>query len=248
MTVGGPGIEPVDKRVTDADSVTDESPQTPADGETPEEAQPVDVAARPRRGLTPLVAALLAVMVGLTVGFAAGVFTAKPSYPGEDSPEAGFARDMSTHHGQAVEMGMIAWQRASLSEVRQLAYDIAVTQQGQIGIMLNWTETWGVSPTSADPPMSWMGHGEDMVRNDGLMAGMATREQIDEMRAAKGEQVDILFCKLMIDHHIGGVHMAEGVVELSDRPEVVELAKGMIAAQDSEIKVLRGILAKLGEQ
>jgi uncharacterized protein (DUF305 family) len=201
-----------------------------------------------RHGLTPLAAAVLAVMSGLAVGFAAGVFVATPSHPGEDSPEAGFARDMSTHHGQAVEMGMIAWQRASTQSVRQMAYDIATTQKGQMGIMLNWMNTWGVSPTSSKPPMSWMKHGKDMVREDGSMVGMATKEQLAELRSAKGTQVDILFCKLMIAHHVGGVHMAEGVVELSDHPEVVKLAQGMISAQQSEIAALREILAKLGAE
>jgi uncharacterized protein (DUF305 family) len=112
--------------------------------------------------------------------------------------------------------------------------------------MLNWMNTWGVSPTSSKPPMSWMKHGASMVREDGLMVGMATKEQLAELRAAEGKQVDILFCKLMIAHHLGGVHMAEGIVELSDHSEVVGLANGMISAQESEIEALREILAKLG--
>jgi len=198
-------------------------------------------AAERRRGLTPVTAAVLAGLLALAVGFAAGFFLGNPQYPGDDSPEAGFARDMSVHHAQAVEMSMVAWQKARLPEVRTLAYDIATTQQAQIGLMRGWLDKWGLSPSSERPAMSWMDHGH--LGPDGLMPGMATSEEIQQLKVSEGAQVDVLFCKLMIDHHVGGVHMAEEVMKSTDDAEVRELADGMVRAQEMEIKTLRNLLA-----
>jgi uncharacterized protein (DUF305 family) len=198
-------------------------------------------AAEARRGLTPVLAAVLAGLLALAIGFAAGFFLGSPSSPGDDSPEAGFARDMSVHHAQAVEMSMLAWQKAHLPEVRTLAYDIATTQQAQIGLMRGWLDKWGLSPSSKRPAMSWMDHAH--LGPDGLMPGMATPEEIQQLKVSEGAQVDILFCRLMIDHHMGGVHMAEEVVRGTDDPEVQELAEGMIRAQEMEIKTLKNLLA-----
>ncbi|MGH3730545.1 MAG: DUF305 domain-containing protein [Micromonosporaceae bacterium] len=197
------------------------------------------------RGANPLVAAALAALLALAVGFATGVFAMSGS-PDENSPEVGFAHDMSTHHSQAVEMGMIAWQRGSLPEVRTLGYDIALTQQAQIGLMLGWLEKWGAPTSSDQPAMAWMGHGEHMRPPDGRMPGMASPAQLEKLRNAEGKQFDVLFCQLMTDHHIAGVRMARAIVERTDEPEVHELASGMVSAQQNEIDVLRKLLVKLG--
>ena len=63
-----------------------------------------------------LLLAGLAAVVALALTYAAGVYSAPLFGPGEDSPEAGFARDMSTHHAQAVEMAMLAYQKATNAE------------------------------------------------------------------------------------------------------------------------------------
>src|SRR6059058_3920136 len=88
-----------------------------------------------RRAL--LLGALVAVFA-LVVGYLGGLLYPRFTAPGDTSPEAGFARDMSTHHAQAVEMAMVAWHTASDPEVRQIAYDIATVQENQIGTMQNW--------------------------------------------------------------------------------------------------------------
>jgi uncharacterized protein (DUF305 family) len=55
--------------------------------------------------------------------------------PGNDSAEAGFARDMIVHHAQAVQMAEIIRDKTNSDDMRLLAADISLTQQGQIGIM-----------------------------------------------------------------------------------------------------------------
>jgi uncharacterized protein (DUF305 family) len=184
-----------------------------------------------------IAAAVIVALVGFIVGFA----VARPSHPVDGSAEAGFARDMSVHHAQAVEMGMIAFQKASRADVRSLGGDIANTQQAQIGIMSEWLREWGVPTNTSARPMSWMPHGESML-NGNLMPGMATREEVDKLQSATGEQVDILFLQYMIRHHLGGIDMVDGVLGMNPIPEVRTLAQGMKDAQQREINGMMTIL------
>ncbi|NUT22698.1 MAG: DUF305 domain-containing protein [Hamadaea sp.] len=195
-----------------------------------------------------------AIVVSLMTGYAVGrvVTPTTPSAtaatkqnPADDSPEAGFARDMSTHHAQAVEMSMIAAARATDPEVRQLGYDIALTQENQIGQMQTWLTFWGLNPTSDQPAMAWMPDGQASVKN-GLMPGMASQAEVQELRDAKGKQVDILFLKLILTHHLGGIHMVDGLLAASKNPEVVSLAENMKAGQQNELTVIQNLQKKLG--
>lgn len=68
--------------------------------------------------------------------------TRQSSAPGENSPEAGFARDMMMHHAQAVDMATLLRDRTEDPEMRQLALDIMLTQQAQIGQMQGWLAVW----------------------------------------------------------------------------------------------------------
>lgn len=186
------------------------------------------------------------VALGLLLGLVAGLLIV-PTFtrPGEDSAEAGFARDMSTHHAQAVEMGMLAHQKASDSDVRTLGGDIALTQQAQIGMMQTWLREWKLGPTSSRPRMAWMPEGSAGLEN-GLMPGMATDAEREQLRNATGKAFDVLFLQLMLKHHLGGIHMAEEVLKLTDNAEVRRLAEGMVNNQRNEVAAFQQLLAKLG--
>lgn len=189
----------------------------------------------------------LAVVVGLLLGYAAGLLTPGLRAPGDTSAEAGFARDMSVHHGQAVEMAMIAYAKATRPAVRDIAYDIATMQERQIGTMQRWLEEWRLSPSGSQPRMAWMPGGPEALQN-GLMPGMATTAEITKLRDSNGTDVDILFCQLMLRHHLGGIHMVDGVLTVSSRPEVVELATSMKTLQQIEIDALRRLLREMNAQ
>lgn len=188
-----------------------------------------------------LLALTLAIVVGLVLGYLAGLLTPHLTRPGDDSPEAGFARDMSTHHAQAVEMGLIAYRASDNPKVRQIAIDIATNQQGEIGMMQAWLRRWKLDPTGAQPAMAWMPNGRDMVK-DGLMPGMATPEEMDRLRQARGKEGDILFAEMMIKHHIGGIHMVDAILARTDDEEVREAARRMKENQQTEINILRQLL------
>jgi len=190
----------------------------------------------------------LAIMlvIGLLLGYAAGFLTPRTgSTPADNSPEAGFARDMSAHHAQAVNMGMIAQRKAVNSAVRGFGADIALTQQGQIGVMDQWLREWGVNTNTDAAPMSWMPPGMNALDN-GLMPGMATQAEMEALENATGPEVDRLFLQMMIKHHLGGIHMVDGVLGLSDNRDVVWLAKSMKAGQQGEVTALQSLQKQVG--
>ena len=126
--------------------------------------------------------------------------------PGEGSAEAGFARDMSVHHAQAVEMAEIVRDKTRSEEIRLMAADMALTQQGQIGRMQGWLDAWNLPATGTEPAMSWMGH-----PTEGRMPGMASPKEIERLQKASPEEADKMFIRLMIPHHQAAVHMAKAV-------------------------------------
>ncbi|MEU6877354.1 DUF305 domain-containing protein [Streptomyces sp. NPDC046712] len=173
-----------------------------------------------------------------------------PATPVSDSADAGFARDMSVHHQQAVEMSFIVRDRTQDEEVRRLAYDIANTQANQRGMMLGWLDLWGLPKVeSGTEPMAWMGmggHGDTGPLDGALMPGMATKTDLDRLRKASGKESEILYLQLMTDHHKGGVHMAQGCVDKCSVDIERNLAQGMVDAQESEIALMADLLKARG--
>jgi uncharacterized protein (DUF305 family) len=197
---------------------------------------------RPRFGLGTLIAVLV---FGLIVGLAAGLLGPRLRTPGDDSAEAGFLRDMSTHHAQAVEMSMIAHANSTNPAIVTLAGDIALTQHGQINYMQAWLRDWHLSPTGSQPPMAWMPDSAGSVVN-GLMPGMATPEQMATLRKATGRELDVQYLTLMRQHHLGGIHMAQEVLKLSNNANVTWLAQTMVTSQQGEITLIDTMLKQLG--
>ncbi|MEO2109031.1 MAG: DUF305 domain-containing protein [Actinomycetota bacterium] len=176
------------------------------------------------------------VVVAALVGAAAAVVLVSPSMPGDGSVEAGFARDMSTHHAQAVRMAGLISDRTTDEELLVLAEDITLSQQAQIGQMLGWLDIWGLPAAGSGPPMAWMDMG------DMPMTGMASTETVDALGAAGAVDAERLFLELMIDHHRGGVEMAEGLLERSDHPVVRQLAGSILDSQSGEIELMERLL------
>lgn len=191
-----------------------------------------------------VVALALAVVVGLLLGYAGGLLTPRLTRPGDASVEAGFARDMTTHHAQAVEMGLIAFQRATDPEVRSIGGDIALGQQGEMGAMQSWLRSWELDPTGSQPPMSWMPDGAMTVKN-GLMPGMATPEEMAALRGAQGRDLEVRFLNMMIKHHLGGIHMIDAVLDATDEPDVVRTAQTMKNTQQTDLTNLQNALKRL---
>jgi len=172
--------------------------------------------------------------------------------PDTDSADAGFARDMTDHHAQAVEMALIAFERTEDPAIRQIAYDIATSQQAQIGMMTGWLNIWDLPSARAGPPMAWMDSddmaGHDMEEGETIsledMPGMLARDQIDGLRTLDPAGMDIEFLLLMIEHHEGGIVMAEAGVDLAEEDVVKRLANAIIISQSAEVTIMAAMLAE----
>ena len=202
-----------------------------------------------------LLLAGLAVIAVVAVGsFAAGrLSTLHNPAPSANSAEAGFARDMQTHHIQGVEMAMIVRDLTDDPAVRLLAYDIAITQGQQSGQLYGWLTEWQLSQAGSEPSMTWMtrpgrsgaGHDHATTHLAGSpMPGLATSGQIAELKAASGVDAERLFLTLMIAHHQGAIEMAEAVLDRADNTSVLGFANSVILSQASEIKLMQDMLAQ----
>jgi uncharacterized protein (DUF305 family) len=178
--------------------------------------------------------------VALSALIAAGLiaWSVIPRLPADDSVEAGFARDMITHHEQAVEMALLVRDRSTDPLIRTLSTDILLTQTNQMGQMMGWLDVWGLPLTGPERPMAWMGHGGQP------MPGMASSEEIAELTSLSGTDAEVLFLQLMIRHHLGGIPMAQEILARSDNPMTERLATSIVNAQQSEIDIMIDLLAE----
>ena len=171
---------------------------------------PVERPARsPLRAVLVAVIAVALVLLGGGLAVVLGIGGQTQNRPGD--VDVGFSRDMSTHHLQGVEMANLVADHSQDPAVRGLAFDIAETQNNQVGRMQGWLALWGFSPTGGDV-MSWMGPdmpAMDMSGGSGLMPGMATEDELTHLRSLSGTAFDVEFLRLMIRHHQGGLPMAQ---------------------------------------
>ena len=119
-----------------------------------EEFTPNPIASRAWPAFSHLLILLIAVL-SLAIGMLGYWFGIRQlSGPGKDSPDVGFARDMMTHHAQAVDMATLLRDRTNDPEMWQLALDILLTQQAQIGQMQGWLTLWDGPIARTDPIQS----------------------------------------------------------------------------------------------
>jgi len=172
----------------------------------------------------------------------------------DDSAEAGFARDMATHHAQAAEMALIVRDVAVDERLRTLAVDIMLTQTTQRGVFMGWLQQWNLPQASSQPRMAWMREHDHAASGSQAgagsaperMMGMATAEELARLRAARGVDAEVLFLQLMIRHHEGGVMMAKAILPQSTREEVVAMARSIDESQAAEIAAMTEMLAERG--
>ena len=184
-------------------------------------------------------------IVGALLGAGVAVWLLRPAVPDDESVEAGFARDMATHHAQAVEMSLLIRDQTPDPALRTLAYDIIVTQSTQRGMFMGWLQAWDAPQTSTRPRMAWMAshaHAAAAGAGEPLMHGMATDEEMRRLRDARGADAEILFLQLMIRHHEGGVVMARALEGLSRRDDVVGMARSIDSTQRAEIAEMTEML------
>ncbi|GAA3462816.1 DUF305 domain-containing protein [Saccharothrix longispora] len=146
-----------------------------------------------------------------------------------------YVAKMIVHHRQALDMAVLAPERAQHETVKGLASRIHDTQGPEIGAMEQWRRQYAESAPAH-------GHSGSLPEVDhASMPGMATDAQMAALEAATGAEFDRLFLQLMIAHHEGALRMAVDLLSNGSDVRVEEMANDVVASQSDEIARMRAI-------
>jgi uncharacterized protein (DUF305 family) len=173
------------------------------------------------------------------VGFVLG--SGRP--PERGSADVGFLLDMAVHHEQGVAMANLELINGETEGVQVYAREVLRDQSYDLGLMQFQLGEWGYRREQAGPrAMQWM----DMDVALDEMPGMATEDELELLRNARGRDADTIFLTLMVEHHRGGVHMASYAAEHADDEDVRRLASRIARNQEMEIEELEAAGARYG--
>lgn len=177
-----------------------------------------------------VVVAMLAGVVGAMVGWSATDGTEPPA-----AADVGFVVDMLDHHNQAVQIAEFALGVSESPAVLAVAQAVISDQRWEIGWMEAWLAGHDLERPSTDRTvMEWMG----MPVPHDAMPGLVPQDELIALFNLEGEAFDRRFLELMLEHHEGGVHMAEWELHHGLDPELRDLAGRMLVKQRSEINDL----------
>lgn len=180
-------------------------------------------------------------ILGVGIGFYVGDSNARPDHSAVDE---GFLQDMRYHHDQAVDMAFHYLTKTQDPHPRLLliAEEILLFQQIETGRMIQFLRSFRASEVNDTGfAMGWMGHSMPIDEMDGL----ATQDQLDEFARATGDEAARIFAELMIEHHLGGIHMAQYAVDNASNEDVRKMARSMITGQELDVAQLERVLASL---
>ncbi|MEV6150963.1 DUF305 domain-containing protein [Nonomuraea sp. NPDC052129] len=140
-----------------------------------------------------------------------------------------YMQNMIIHHRQALDMALLAASRSANDGVKRLASRINQVQGPEIAMMTDWLKAQGQQVP------------DHHAAHDG-MPGMATPEQMESLKAAKGPAFDQLFVQLMTAHHQGAITMSTEVITQGSHLRVQEIAEDISVSQAAEIRRMGQLL------
>jgi uncharacterized protein (DUF305 family) len=149
-----------------------------------------------------------------------------------------FVQMMVPHHEQALEMAALAPGQAANAKVKALADRIDAAQTAEISAMQSWLRQHA---RQAQGGHHGGGHGSDPAAPM-QMPGMATPQQMAQLKAATGTNFDRLFLTLMITHHQGALTMAKEEFAKGTDVLIREMAQEVFVTQTAEINRMRALL------
>ena len=134
--------------------------------------------------------------------------------------EEEFIVGMIPHHQEAVDTSMIIIAKSENQKLKAIAQGIIVAQKKEIIQLTGWLQSWYSNSTIK-------GEHSAMMR---------------DLTKLSGHELDDAYMEDMIKHHEGAIDMAQDILEVSQKPEIVELAQNIIASQTAEIETFKKML------
>lgn len=131
--------------------------------------------------------------------------------------DAMFVAGMIPHHEAAVAMAELAIKSAERSEIKKLSKNIIASQNAEIEQM---------QQLQAKLPAT----SKSMMNDQDMSAMMSETESLKDAK-----DFDKAFIDAMIPHHQSAIMMAKKEIDQGTNPEVVKIAKAVVAAQTKEI-------------
>lgn len=167
------------------------------------------------------------VLAAAVMGLGTAAMWLRP--PAEGSAEVSFAREMSAHHAQAVDLSVTLLKRAADPAVNLLAQDILLTQRAQIGQLRGWLLAWGRPLAGRASPMA--------------STGLADARDERDLQRFPVYIAETRYLVLMRRHHQGDVAMARLALKTVRQPDVRAFAERVVA-QTTEIQAIDALLNK----
>lgn len=159
--------------------------------------------------------------------------------------DVSFMAGMIGHHAQALVMSGLAPDNGAGPQVQTLAARIINAQKDEIAVMQTWLRDRG-RPV---PEVGSDGHMADHSGHDMHMPGMLSPEQLEELRAARGQEFDRLFLTYMIQHHNGAVTMVHELFATDGAAQddlTFKLASDIQVDQITEVARMQSMLDAMG--
>jgi uncharacterized protein (DUF305 family) len=153
-----------------------------------------------------------------------------------------FLDAMIPHHQMAVEMAMVARERAEHPELREFADNVISVQQAEIDTMREWRESW----YSYVPPLTEQQLIDGMTAKLSDSPGVGAPAGVDEMGmehmvadmtelCATADDFDLAFIDLMLGHHSSAIVLGQEAFNRAVHPETREMGSTIAIAQQFEV-------------
>lgn len=157
--------------------------------------------------------------------------TAAPRAQHMAMTDAQFVPMMMQHHKDGIEMSRVAEQKATTSQVKQLAAKIRANQERELQELEHFQQTAGTSGAAGHD-----GHADAMMQ--------MSKKSIERVQSANGKDVDHAFLEEMSSHHQMAIDMV-GMTTFKDA-RLKQSANKMAAGQRREIQELKSTHKKIG--
>lgn len=148
------------------------------------------------------------------------------------STDVGFLQDMGYHHEQAVQLSLLILAKDEVDPgLKSFAQEIIIGQRYEQGLFNAILDRFDHPSEPGSEVMAWMGPG--LPRDE--MEGLATEEQVQELRDAEGADAEALWIALITNHHLGGLHMADWAARNGQDRATRNIARAMVRSQRGEV-------------